>query len=448
MKIFLSHSSRIKPLVREVRSHLPDHVNSWIDEKDLIAGELLERSIRNSIEASADFLVCFIDESAVRSEWVAKELAWAKDEEGRLGRPFILPVLVEDVDLGSLGWLADRLFLRCHGYREFDVSRLADELSSTLFSWLSRDLDNLRQPPVTQNDLEVLDKADSLLQDAARHIRAIVLPYRKRSPLKLSKLYAELSSDGTVRVRSENELNDLLFRLGQRRLLSGTVISNGGIYVEEEHLNWRSQQALVAKQAIADTVSAWFEDESIIFLDAGSTTMLVCKNICRGVRFGEWERLTIVTNSVPLAAEFANVANDLGFEDRSPKLQIFMVGGRMRMNTSCVVALGGNGSEISALANHLGGFDLALVGTNGVYWPEGCTTTSPLEAAGKRSALDNAKRRVVLAESTKYNLRQDEVFAEFDMNLEIVTAIDQERSMVDEFSTKLEGTSSKILLVN
>lgn len=248
MKIFLSHSSRIKPLVREVRSHLPDHVNSWIDEKNLIAGDSLERSIRESIESSSDFVVGFVDETAVRSEWVRKELTWAKEEEQRLGRTFILPVLIEDVDLGSLQWLRERLFLRCHGYREFDVSRLASELSSSLFAWLSRDLDSLRKPPLKQNDLDVLDQADSLLQDAARHIRSIILPYRKSNPLKIIDLQTRLSSAGTVQISSENELNDLLFRLRERRLLSGTVISSGRIYVEEEHLNWRSQQALVANR--------------------------------------------------------------------------------------------------------------------------------------------------------------------------------------------------------
>jgi hypothetical protein len=38
MRIFLSHSSRQKPLVREMKRYLPDHINAWIDEKDLLVG--------------------------------------------------------------------------------------------------------------------------------------------------------------------------------------------------------------------------------------------------------------------------------------------------------------------------------------------------------------------------------------------------------------------------
>ena len=39
MRIFLSHSSIQKPLVREIKKRLPQHLNAWIDEERLLFGE-------------------------------------------------------------------------------------------------------------------------------------------------------------------------------------------------------------------------------------------------------------------------------------------------------------------------------------------------------------------------------------------------------------------------
>ena len=50
MKVFLSHSSRDKALVREIRSHLPEHVTTWLDEEELLVGQDLKISIKSAIE--------------------------------------------------------------------------------------------------------------------------------------------------------------------------------------------------------------------------------------------------------------------------------------------------------------------------------------------------------------------------------------------------------------
>ena len=449
MRVFLSHSSRIKPLVREVRSCLPEHVNTWIDEKDLLAGDPLERRIRNAIQSDCDFLVVFLDDSVTKSEWVAKELAWARDEEERLGRPFIIPVIIEDAELGELGWLRERLYLRCHGYAETDISRLASELSSALFGWLSRDIERLRRPPEPgPGDLAILNRADELLQVTAQQVRAIVLPHRKGNPMRIGMLYDRLISSGKVPLSSPDELHELLFRLRERKLLSGITITSGRIYVEEEHLSWRLQESLAAKQAIAEFAMDYIESGNVVFIDGGSTALQICKNICRNMRFRAWDALTIVTNSPPVAAEFAALANELGLDDYDARLQVYSVGGRMRMNAATVVSAPEGTSQIPAIAEHLGGFDLALCGTNGIHWPGGCTTAAELQAQGKQFALTHARRRVIMADSSKYNVQQEHVFADFSMNLEIITAPDSNRSIVEEFSNRLAETESKITMTS
>ncbi|AIJ11052.1 MULTISPECIES: TIR domain-containing protein [Streptomyces] len=447
MRIFLSHTTRNKPLVREVRSGLPEHINAWIDEKDLLAGDSIQNMIRNAIQTDTDFLVVFVDDSVPKSTWVAKELEWARAEENRLGRPFIIPIIIEDAELGDLDWLRERLFLRCHGYTEADTNRLANELSSALFGWLSRDIERLRRPPEPDaNDLALLGRADELLQATAQRVRAVVLPHRKSNPMQLGMLFDRLVSTGQVPLSSPKDLHDILFRLRERKLLSGVTIAGGRIYVEEEHLSWRLQESLAAKQAIAEFATNFINDGNVVFVDGGSTALHVCKNICRNLQFHAWESLTIVTNSPPVAAEFALLANELGLDDYDTRLQVFSVGGRMRMNAATVVALDGAESTIPALAEHLGGFDIALCGTNGIHWPGGCTTTSAAQAQGKRLALENSRRRVIMADASKYDVKQEMIFAGFDMGLEIITAPGGNRGIVEDLSSKIEGTGSTITL--
>ncbi|MGG8688462.1 hypothetical protein ACQ88Y_00090 [Streptomyces lividans] len=118
----------------------------------------------------------------------------------------------------------------------------------------------------------------------------------------------------------------------------------------------------------------------------------------------------------------------------------------MRMNAATVVALDGAESTIPALAEHLGGFDIALCGTNGIHWPGGCTTTSAAQAQGKRLALENSRRRVIMADASKYDVKQEMIFAGFDMGLEIITAPGGNRGIVEDLSSKIEGTGSTITL--
>ena len=95
MKIFLSHSSRQKPLVREIRNNFPEHIRSWIDEQNLLIGASIESSLSTTIKEDTDFVILFVDSHAVRSGWIQKELEWALEREEKLNRPFILPVLIE-----------------------------------------------------------------------------------------------------------------------------------------------------------------------------------------------------------------------------------------------------------------------------------------------------------------------------------------------------------------
>ncbi len=145
MKVFLSHSSRDKALVREIRSYLPSHVKTWLDENELLIGQPLV-SIKNAIQEDADYVVIFLGKEAVASEWVKRELKWAFEREESIKRTFILPVLLDDV------WhtvepvaFRDRLYIKCFDQSKDVVQRVAQKLCDNIFSWLSRHLDDSKQ---------------------------------------------------------------------------------------------------------------------------------------------------------------------------------------------------------------------------------------------------------------------------------------------------------------
>jgi hypothetical protein len=60
MQIFLSHSSRQKPLVREIKNGLPEHLGSWLDEEKLLFGDSIPQSIESVIKSDTDYVLMFI----------------------------------------------------------------------------------------------------------------------------------------------------------------------------------------------------------------------------------------------------------------------------------------------------------------------------------------------------------------------------------------------------
>src|ERR1041385_4484158 len=137
MKIFLSHSSKNKPLVREVKSHLPEHIKLWIDEKDLLIGDDLETSIKDAIQANSDYVIIFIDDHTAHSPWLLKELSWAIKHEAEIGRTFILPVILDQEALkhDELNYFSKRKYLKCLDFSESSIRALANNIISELFAW-------------------------------------------------------------------------------------------------------------------------------------------------------------------------------------------------------------------------------------------------------------------------------------------------------------------------
>ncbi len=134
MRIFLSHHSDDKSLVREVKQALPEFLQTWLDEdrirwSDNIAVRLLE-----AINVHCDFLILFLRAKTLKSKWVQRELRAALRREKELGRTFILPVVLDSrTALAALpAFLKERLYIEATpGPKQ--VPRLVEDLLARLF---------------------------------------------------------------------------------------------------------------------------------------------------------------------------------------------------------------------------------------------------------------------------------------------------------------------------
>lgn len=140
MRIFLSHKSRDKELVRAVKERLPEFLQPWLDDESLYWSASLRESLRKEINANSDFVIIFLGPDTLTSEWVKMELREALVRETELGRTFVLPVVVEwNKDKAMPPELDGRLYLElARGSR--GVERLAEDIVLKLFQLVAANL--------------------------------------------------------------------------------------------------------------------------------------------------------------------------------------------------------------------------------------------------------------------------------------------------------------------
>jgi len=138
MKIFLSHISRDKPLVREFRKGLPRILDTWLDEDRLSWGDSFPNKLEYTIRQEVDFLIIFLDNDALKSPWVRQELQWGGERERALDRSFILPIMTQKVSSENLpDELKNKHYLELPDYSESSIQRLADTATQHLFRFLA-----------------------------------------------------------------------------------------------------------------------------------------------------------------------------------------------------------------------------------------------------------------------------------------------------------------------
>src|SRR5215467_9459979 len=168
--------------------------------------------------------------------------------------------------------------------------------------------------------------------------------------------------------------------LEQQRLLSrthGGAVAQGVLY--ELPLRYRGARYGGEKRRIASSAAERVEEGMVVGLTGGTTTTEVARVL------GEMTRLTIVTNSLSIAAELAV----------RPNLKLVLTGGVARPESYELI---GPLAEATLAGLNL---DVAIVGVDGISPAAGLTTHHETEASTNRALIGRAGRTIVVADNSK-----------------------------------------------
>ena len=211
---------------------------------------------------------------------------------------------------------------------------------------------------------------------AARRQRLGALVDARRA-VRLEELSAALGvSQATVR----RDLNALAATGRLRRVHGGAVAVDQRL--DEPHFDVKAGAAAEEKARIAARAVELLSPGDTVYLDSGSTVLGVAR-LLHG-----WSRLTVVTNSLPVATELVG---------RGPRL--IVIGGELRVTSRALV-----GPLTRQLLDELR-LDRALMGTFALSLEDGLTTTDPSEAYTKELVMRRAREVILLADATKMGTR-------------------------------------------
>lgn len=100
--IFLSHSSKDKPFIRQLSADLIQAgITVWLDEQQIKVGDSLNDKISQGL-AESDYFVIALSNNSTDSEWVKRELNSAMIKEIESKKVHVLPIKISDCQVPVL----------------------------------------------------------------------------------------------------------------------------------------------------------------------------------------------------------------------------------------------------------------------------------------------------------------------------------------------------------
>ncbi len=207
--------------------------------------------------------------------------------------------------------------------------------------------------------------------------RLILEELRKRGVVKTSEL-SQLFSVSPMTIR--NDLNALAREGKLVRIHGGAMVKEWVTaepsYQEKAHLN------IEEKRRIAQKAVELIEPGMAIFIGNGSTTMQLVKALPPDMG------LRVFTNALNHAMELTHIRG----------VDVYVVGGYLRGVSFAMVG------RLAKRALEDVYFDIAFLGANGISLEHGVTIPSLEEADTAAEILRHSRRRVILADHTKFGV--------------------------------------------
>ena len=194
------------------------------------------------------------------------------------------------------------------------------------------------------------------------------------------------ASESTVR-RDLNELD----RMGRvNKVHGGATLPDSQFLADELTMAAKEELAVAQKKLIAQAAAALITAEDFVFLDAGTTTLALAREISGSALDARY-----VTSGVAHARLLAQKG-----------CRVFLPGGLLRPETEAIVGA----AALQSLQQY--NFTKAFLGANGVALDAGFTTPDPEEAAVKAAALRRARETWFLVDDSKFARVYPAVIAE------------------------------------
>lgn len=222
------------------------------------------------------------------------------------------------------------------------------------------------------------------MDSVERRRSAIVDFINQHSSITFAELKKEFAGVSEMTLRTDLRTLDRESRIIR---VHGGAKSMETVVGNDPYLGSREVRNVEAKQIIVEKALRLIHPGSTLFLDSGSTTTMLAKNLPN-------QPLLIYTSSITCAAELA----------RLDQVRVYLPGGAM--NRFSMSICGTRGIEELEKVN----FDLALLGVTSFSEKAGFTCGSAEEAVLKRTALSRADQRYVLMDSSKIGTRNPFTF--------------------------------------
>ncbi|WP_419875085.1 DeoR/GlpR family DNA-binding transcription regulator [Candidatus Pristimantibacillus sp. PTI5] len=210
-------------------------------------------------------------------------------------------------------------------------------------------------------------------EERKRQIADYVRQHGRASVQELSNHF-EVSESTVRRDLSDLEEQELLRRTHGGAVAAMQSNSSEPSFVEKED-RFQQQKLDIAKAALS-----LIREGDTIMLDSGTTTYHLAKLL------KNFQRLTVVTNSVMVAQELAN----------EKSIELLLTGGMLRPETQAMV---GPFAERAIASVHV---DKLFLATNGFDAENGLSTPNLIEAATKNRMIKSADEVILLADHSKF----------------------------------------------
>lgn len=101
-KVFLSHSSKDKPIVTMVSGDLEKRgIMTWLDAIDILPGEPIISKINEGL-SNCEYIILFLSKNSVKSNWVTKEWETMLWDEVNHNKIKIIPVKLEECEIPKI----------------------------------------------------------------------------------------------------------------------------------------------------------------------------------------------------------------------------------------------------------------------------------------------------------------------------------------------------------